>query len=169
MQAKLNVPFTGGLSSYSAFLLVLAAHDRCLYSDTRPAIRKATGASGSAPATVSGSVSGSVSGPVSGSVSGPVSVTVSGPVLDPSGVPLSDPLLTQSQSLPLPLPNSSGNSSGIGGIGGTGDSEGAYTAHLGQPTLPVRIVSEGEVFMHFLSLYSLSSSTFNPAVQGIGK
>jgi hypothetical protein len=37
VQSKLNVPFLGGLSSYSAFLLVLAAYDRCQNSDARNA------------------------------------------------------------------------------------------------------------------------------------
>ena len=35
VQSKLNIPFSGGLSSYSAFLLVLAAYDRCQNSDAR--------------------------------------------------------------------------------------------------------------------------------------
>lgn len=111
VQSKLNVPFTGGLSSYSAFILVLAAYDRCQYGEARLAAcarRKSTG-------YVSPSQ-----------------------MFFPTG---SDPEDSYA--------------------GSSNDGAGSVCA-------PIRTVSEGEVFLHFLSLYALSSSAFNPLTHGIG-
>ena len=113
VQSKLNAPFSGGLSSYSAFLLVLAAYDRCQYSEDRqPLFTRRRGTS------------------------------CSNNIFEPSSGGHSD---IEDSSSSDRIDN---------------------TAPGSVPTLPV---TEGEVFLHFLTLYALSSSTFNPLTQGIGK
>lgn len=115
VQSKLNVPFTGGLSSYSAFLLVLAAYDRCQYSDTRNMFSK----------TRKGDIN-------------PIDINAS----------TSDGNNNNSHN--TSSSNLNGFQHDITGIGAA------------------PIVTEGEVFLHFLSLFSCTSSTFNSSCQGIG-
>ena len=114
VQSKLNVPFAGGLSSYSAFLLVLAAYDRCQYIDDRQALfTRWKGPGGSFAASLSPST-------------------------------------------------------------GCTDAEDHYNsdrmgAGMGAGSVPTLPVTEGEVLMHFLTLYALKSTVFNPLTQSIGK
>ena len=108
VQSKFNVPFSGGLSSYSAFLLVLAAYDRCQYSDMAAMVARRGG--------------------------------------------------HQSWS------NGSNLSEADGGLHGTAEIE----SGIGYGTSG-RIVSEGEVLIHFLALYSSPNVGFQSSSQGIGK
>ena len=117
VQSKLNAPFSGGLSSYSAFLLVLAVYDRCQYSEDRQPLFTRRRGTGTGSSTI-------------------VPESLSGGYSD--------------------IEDSSSNDRIENTAAGAGS----------VPTLPV---TEGEVFLHFLTFYALSSSTFNPLTQGIGK
>ena len=107
VQSKFNVPFSGGLSSYSAFLLVLAAYDRCQYSDV------------AATMTRRGHHSWS---------------------------------------------HGSNLNEADGGLHGTAEIE----SGIGYGTSG-RIVSEGEVLIHFLALYSSPNVGFQSSCQGVGE
>ena len=108
VQSKFNVPFSGGLSSYSAFLLVLAAYDRCQYSDMAANMARRGGHHSWSH--------GSNLNEADGSLHGTADIE-------------------------------SGQ-----GYGSSG-----------------RIISEGEVLIHFLALYSTPNVGFQSSSQGIGK
>ena len=108
VQSKFNVPFSGGLSSYSAFLLVLAAYDRCQYSDLAATMARRGG--------------------------------------------------HHSWS------HGSNLNEADGGLHGTAEIE----TGIGYGSSG-RVVTEGEVLIHFLALYSSPNVGFQSSCQGIGK
>ena len=147
--AKLHIPFSGGLSSYSTFLMVLSAYDRCIALEAKRIAGKKKLVARNSVINPSEYGGGGVGSKVTNiSLINPQIGEIEEESENQQGLIIDEGDYMHSENDKLGL------------MKGQGQDSPYSTA--------AAAITEGDVFLHFLQLFS-SGMGLNPLVQGMGK